>query len=71
MVRFVVDGVTKLVFVSVAVEADGSTTPTLRSSLLLSPPIHLLYWGTVYQTPVKQIVAGFHPLLITSGYSHY
>ena len=37
IIRFVVNGVAKLVFVSVAVEADGSPAPTLWSSLLSAP----------------------------------
>ena len=43
-------------------EADDSPAPTLWSSLLSSPSLHLLYWGTVFLTLV--MVAGFHPLVL-------
>ena len=64
IVRFVVDGVAKGVFLSVVVEADDSSAPTLRSSLLsppLSPPLLLGNSLSRILTLVEQMVAGFHP----------
>ena len=49
--RFVVDGATKLVFVSYVVEADDSPVPTLWS-FLLSPPLPtLLILGNSISNP--------------------
>ena len=58
VVGFVVDRFAKLVLFVSAAEADDSTAPTLRSSLL-SPLLlpHLILGNSV---PVFQMVAGFH-----------
>ena len=63
IVRFVVDGVAKLVFVSVIVEKQIINLHQPCETLCFHlPSLHFLYWGTVFLTLV--IVDGFHPLAL-------
>ena len=65
IVRFVVDGFAKLVFVSVVVEKQMIHLHQPYEALCFHlPSLHLLYWGTVFLTLF--MVDRFHPLSLLS-----
>ena len=61
VVRLAVDGVAKLVLVSVVVEADNHLHQLYEALCINIPSLHLLYWATIFLTVVEQMVAVFHP----------